>query len=166
MALNKNITKKELGLIKGALRRVFSRSDLRRAAILQARIGDYHDPLRPRVTKWSKCYVCKRISPEYLMDCDHKEPIIPLTETLETLVEKFGWDSMVNNIWCDISNLGAICKDCHTQKTKQENKVRRANKNGKSNQDVKGTASSNRKRASTRSSDKRNVRHCRKIRSK
>lgn len=111
----------ERGLIKGALRRVFSRSDLRRAVINDSSIKGYHDPKRKRVTKWSKCPECKQMTPTYQMQVDHISPVIKVNETLESIT----WDQLVDRLWCDKKNLLAMCKECHTKKTKEENKLRR-----------------------------------------
>ncbi len=111
---------KERNLLKGALRRVFSRSDLRREALDKHNIV-YHDPNRPRVTKWSFCGECGCIEPRYLMEVDHVIPIIALHETLDDL----SWDTVVDRLWCDLSNLVPKCSSCHRRKTQEENKERR-----------------------------------------
>lgn len=118
---NKNITVKERNLLKGAIRRVFSRSELRRAVIDAAVIEGYHDPSRPRVTKWCRCDECKQPNPKYLTECDHLDPLIPLNKRLEDL----SWDTVVDRTFCEKNNLRAICKPCHKQKSKLENKQRR-----------------------------------------
>lgn len=117
--MNQRISARERGLIKGALRRVFSRSDLRRDALSKSIIA-HSDPKRPRVTKWSMCPDCKEPSPTYLMQVDHINPVVPLNTTMEEM----DWNDLVNNLWCDISNLVAICKPCHKIKTGQERKLR------------------------------------------
>lgn len=122
---NPRVTKKELGLIKGALRRVFSRSELRKQA-LDAYTIDHYDSERPRVTKWAWCPECGQIYPRYLTQVDHQLPIIAINETLEDLT----FDELVNRLWCDLSNLKAMDKDCHKEKTKAENKARREFKKG------------------------------------
>lgn len=111
---------KERGLVKGALRRVFSRSELRREALDKTRIR-YNDPERPRVTKWSWCTVCGVIQPTYLMDIDHTMPLIPLHVSLEEM----SWDEVVDRLWCDISNLNPVCKSCHHEKSALETKERK-----------------------------------------
>lgn len=118
---NPNINNKEFGLIKGALRRVFSRSELREAALSKHDI-DYHNPDRPRVTRWSFCGECGVITPRYQIEIDHLMPIIGTTETLMDL----SVDELVNRIWCPISNLMPKCPECHLQKTSQENQGRSA----------------------------------------
>lgn len=121
--LNPRITSKERNLIKGAIRRVFSRSELRKQALDASRI-EYFDPERKRVTKWSRCPICVQPTPTYLMEVDHQEPIVPLDSSLD----RMSWDEVVNRIWCELQNLKAICKDCHKAKTKEESKKRRQNK--------------------------------------
>lgn len=111
---------KERGLIKGGIRRVFSRSELRRSIIDASRTPNYSDGTRPRVTKWSLCKICDQYTPTYLMEVDHSEPIVPLDRTLEDM----SWDEVVNRVWCDPSNLKAMCKPCHKIKTGLERKQR------------------------------------------
>lgn len=111
---------KERNLIKGAIRRVFSRSELRRQALDSTRI-EHYDEERPRVTKWSWCTDCGIIEPTYLMEVDHVTPLVPLDGSLEDMT----WDEVVNRTWCDPVNLKPKCKDCHSIKTKGENAERR-----------------------------------------
>lgn len=113
---------KERGLIKGAIRRVFSRSELRRKVLDSSVIKGYTDSSRKRVTRWAKCPECKEMTPAYLMEVDHKEPVVPLELTLEDM----SWDYLVDRIWCAEENLQAVCKVCHKKKTKAEGKERRA----------------------------------------
>lgn len=121
------ITKKERGLIKGGIRRVFSRSELRKSVIDGSR-RNYTDGNRPRVKKWSACPDCDKFIPTYQMEVDHVDPIVPINMSLESMT----WDEIVNRIWCDPKNLRAICKDCHKIKTKVETKQRAiARKSGK-----------------------------------
>lgn len=120
---NPRMTTKERNLLKGAIRRVFSRSELRRAALAQWQV-EYHDPNRPRVKKWTLCPGCQIITPTYLMQVDHIEPIIPLNRRLEDM----SWDEVINRAWCEFNNLQPLCKPCHKTKTKEEAKKRRSKK--------------------------------------
>lgn len=116
---NPRITAKERGLIKGALRRVFSRSDLRKQ-IISASIIDYRDEARPRVKKWSKCASCGESHPTYLMDVDHINPVVPINSSLEEMSA----DDLVNNLWCEENNLRVIDKQCHNKITSVQTKLR------------------------------------------
>lgn len=124
---NPRLTKKEKGLIKGALRRVFSRSELRRKALDASLLKDYHDPSRKRVTRWGKCSSCQTLTPLYLLEIDHVEPVQPLGTTLDEM----SCDELVDRIWCNENNLKAICKPCHKSKSSIENKERRRIKKDK-----------------------------------
>lgn len=120
---NPRITKKERGLIKGALRRVFSRSELRQSVVQESKV-EITNPERPRVKKWSLCSLCKNPTATYQIEVDHLSPVIPLDKTLEIM----SWDELIDRIWCPKENLQGICKDCHKLKTKLEAKQRRSNK--------------------------------------
>lgn len=111
---------KERNLVKGAIRRVFSRSDLRKVA-LDANAVDYKDPARPRVTAFVYCSVCGLIFPRYLADVDHVLPIVPVDKSLEEM----SWTELVDRVWCDLDNLQILDEDCHSQKSKLENQERR-----------------------------------------
>lgn len=125
MQSNPRITKKERGLIKGALRRVFSRSDLRRAVIATSEI-QHADPKHPRVKKWCRCTECKQPTPRYLMQLDHNMPVVALSEQFDQL----SLDVFVDRLWCEERNLTPLCKACHTVKSKAENKIRRQLRKG------------------------------------
>lgn len=125
---NPRISAKERGLLKGAIRRVFSRSELRRKVLDTADI-EHFDPKRPRVRKWSRCPFCKEPTPKYLMQVDHIQPIVPVDTTLEAM----DWDTVINSTWCQENNLTPTCQICHTAKTKAESVARKHYKKGKNN---------------------------------
>ncbi len=135
MKNNPRISAKERGLIKGALRRVFSRSDLRRATIDASRV-EHSDPDRPRVKKWSRCPVCNQFIPTYLMEADHEDPIVPIDSSLEDMTAS----ELVDRMWCDPKNLVAKCKNCHHTKSKCEQKARKQNKDGKKKNGKRSTS--------------------------
>lgn len=116
---NPRITQKEKGLIKGALRRVFSRSELRKK-ILEASIVMYSDPTRLRVKKWSKCANCNLLHPTYQMEVDHKSPVVKFDEKSIDLDA----NTLVDRIWCEERNLQVLCDSCHNIKTAAERKLR------------------------------------------
>lgn len=122
---NDRITNKERNLIKGSLRRVFSRSELRKQA-LELTIIDYKDPKRPRVKKWSQCASCKQPVPTYLINIDHIKPVVPIDKAFVDM----SLDDVVDAIWSDKNNLQGLCDSCHNVKTGLENKARRAYKKG------------------------------------
>jgi 5-methylcytosine-specific restriction endonuclease McrA len=119
--LNNPPNPKERNLLKGAIRRIFSRSDLRKQVIDASEVPGYTDPNRPRAKRWCQCAECKQMVPKSYMECDHIEPLIPLNRSLEDMT----WTEVVDRAWCDISNLRAVCETCHDVKTKAETKERK-----------------------------------------
>lgn len=113
---------KERNLLKGAIRRIFSRSDLRRSVIENAIVSGYSDPKRKAVKFWVKCENCGKMEAKSNMEVDHIEPVVPVDSTLEDM----SWTEVVERQWCDVKNLQPVCKPCHRKKTGEENKTRNA----------------------------------------
>lgn len=132
MSANPRMTKQDVALVSGAIRRAFSRSELRRR-VVEASVIAHSDSLRPRVKTWCRCVKCKKPSPKSSMEVDHSfQQVIPLDKSLmDVIVSESGWDNLVNRIWCDVSNLQALCGECHQVKTQEENRIRRRNRKGK-----------------------------------
>lgn len=126
MSVNDKITKKERGLIKGALRRVFSRSELRRG-VLASQAIEHSDPKHPRVTRWAWCSSCGEVLPAYKMQVDHIQPVVDIDKTLEQM----DWNELVDKLWCNRNNLTAMCISCHDTKSRIERKARNDAKKGK-----------------------------------
>ncbi len=116
----KELPPKERGLVKGALRRVFSRSELRRKVLAKYAI-EHSDPLRPRVTAWVWCGACGVVFPRYLAVVDHISPLVPIGVELVDLEPT----TIVEDLWCDENNLQVLDKECHHRKNVLESKARR-----------------------------------------
>lgn len=117
---NGRITPKERGLLKGAFRRVFSRSELRKAALLRVKIA-HSDPNRSRVKTWYYCEHCGELHPQHFLNCDHVDPVIPT----HTSFDKMTLDETADRTWCDPSNLQILCLTCHAAKSKLEKEERK-----------------------------------------
>lgn len=120
--MNYRITKKERGLLKGAIRRVFSRSELRQSILAKVSI-EHTDVNRPRVRRWGYCESCGEVTAQYELTVDHISPVIPT----DTSFEEMGLDKTVDNMWCSVDNLQALCDHCHDAKTALERKQRKRN---------------------------------------
>lgn len=118
--MNPRITKKEANLIRGAIRRAFVRSEVRKTVLKRIKIVHF-DEVRPRVKNWSLCPNCNKITPTYRIVVDHKEPVVPLNIDSHSM----SWDEYIDRMWCDESNLNPICEDCHTIKTEKEKQIRK-----------------------------------------
>lgn len=110
-------------IIKGALRRVMSRSpilrEVREKAVHPTKKG-------PRGGKMYICCYCKGVFPGNHIQVDHKKMVVGIKESIENM----SYDLLVKRIFCKPSNLQVLCKQCHSKKTKEENKKRREFKNG------------------------------------
>lgn len=120
---NPRMTVKERNLLKGAIRRVFSRSELHGQIIKKSAI-QHSDPCRPRVKNWCKCNVCGKPEARSYVVIDHLDPVVPTDSALEFM----SWNELVDRIWCNETNLQAICPVCHKIKSKLEMRVRKENK--------------------------------------
>jgi 5-methylcytosine-specific restriction endonuclease McrA len=130
--MNTRITPKDRALLKSAINRVFSRSELRRS-ILNAAIIEHSDPSRPRVKTWFRCEACKNPEAKSYAEVDHIKPKIGFNEKFEDLA----LDEYVDRVWCSEKNLQALCKKCHKEKSKGEAKLRREAKRGSSSRNHK-----------------------------
>ena len=117
---NPRITKRDKGLIKGALRRVFSRSELRNS-IITANMVEYSDLSRPRVKKWVLCNICKKPEAKSYVVVDHIDPFVPIGGSFEEM----SLDVAVDRLWCEVHNLQAICPNCHELKSTEERQQRK-----------------------------------------
>lgn len=126
MNQNPRLTKKDLALIKGALRRAFARSELHHKVLNKANVA-HSDPSRPKVKGWRQCPVCKKIDAKSNFVVDHIQPVLKIG----TSYYDYSVQELCDMIWSEESNLQAICKEpCHSSKTKTENAERRKAKKG------------------------------------
>ena len=121
------MTAKERNLVKDAIRRVFSRSELRRGVLDMSTVAPPKAVAlnRPKVKTWCLCTTCEILEAKSYMEVDHKDPVVPIKSTLKDMT----WDEVVDRIWCEVGNLQPMCKQCHKTKTKEEQKQRREIKN-------------------------------------
>lgn len=133
--MNPRLTAKDRGLIKGAVRRAFTRSELYREKLLLNQI-EHSDPRNPRCKRWGWCEVCGWVQPQWKLQIDHIDPVVPL----EVTFAEMSLDLLVDRMWCIIEGLQVICEDCHDRKTALE-RARKKELNGKrSNSKVDSSA--------------------------
>lgn len=75
-------------------------------------------------TGWWKCETCKRETER--LEIDHIEPVILPKDGF------IDWNTYIASKFVTSDKLRGICRECHQQKTKEENKVRRLCKKKKS----------------------------------
>lgn len=104
--------------IRGALRRVFSRSPVIREVL---RVVRREVPRFNKDGSRSKkdsvqylCNVCKSYTPSTKISVDHIIPVVSVNEGFIDL------NTFKSRLFCDASNLQAICDFCHNTKTQSE----------------------------------------------
>jgi hypothetical protein len=93
-----------INYIKSALRRTWGRSKQRQSALYAAKVayGQY------------KCAKCGEIYRRKEIEVDHI-----------TAVGRFkDFDTYIERLFCDSNKLAVLCKSCHKEKTKKDNKKR------------------------------------------
>jgi hypothetical protein len=91
-----------------AVRRLWFHSPLRREAVNRAKVDEYY-----------RCEKCRGLQEKVYID--HITPCVPVTGWE-------GYDVFINNLFCDPSQLQAICERCHSKKTAEEGKSRKENR--------------------------------------
>lgn len=112
--------------IRGALRRVFSRSPLIRDVLFKVRreIPRYNkDGSRAKKDAVQyQCAVCKQWVGSTHVAVDHLVPVISVDDGF------VDWNEFVARLFCDASNLQVICEECHQKKTNAERAERNRKK--------------------------------------
>lgn len=115
MAIRKKKTYNLQRLIKGALRKIWFYSPVRRQALKNAKEGN-----PPGLNTCAKCRT--KVTDEHVQ-VDHNSPVI----TPDT--HKTTWDVAIDRLF-DIHNHQVLCKPCHKTKTQAENAIRKETRNG------------------------------------
>lgn len=72
-----------------------------------------------------KCNICKDDFKQKEVQVDHIKPIVPVKQGFTT------WDSFIENLFCDTTNLQTLCTLCHKVKTDIEVELRKKYKKRK-----------------------------------
>ena len=107
--------------IKGALRRVMSRSPM----VKECREQSVHAINKgPRGGKQFVCVACGGCFSGNNIQIDHINPVVPVDKSLQEMT----WTQLVKRMFCSTNNLQVLCLDCHKLKTKQERELRKEHK--------------------------------------
>ena len=113
-----------------ALRKVYFQWPIRKTVLSELREEttwtkkDGSQAVRPKVLY--TCESCKEKVNSSKIKIDHIDPVVPLDGQQKWLgTEKFTWDNYIARLFCDVDNLWAICEECHNEKTRLENTLRR-----------------------------------------
>ena len=100
--------------VKSALRSASQRWPPKYSCLSEACVGQKINPKSGRLAKHYKCKACEIDFPAKEVQVDHINPIIDPVAGFTT------WDDVIDNMFCERSNLQVLCKDCHKLKTKEE----------------------------------------------
>ncbi len=95
--------------LRNAVRKEFLYSPLRREAMKRAKRG-------------VDIYECENCHKEWFkrgVDIDHKDPVV------DPECGFIGWDNYIIRTFCDIDNLWCLCKECHKEKTREDDALRK-----------------------------------------
>lgn len=115
--------------IRGALRRVFSRSPVIREVLFKVRreVPRYNkDGSRAKKDAVQyRCNVCQTYVGSTLVSVDHISPVISVSDGF------IDFNTFIERLFCDASNLQVICDGCHNAKTYSERITRLLGQYGK-----------------------------------
>jgi 5-methylcytosine-specific restriction endonuclease McrA len=105
--------------IMSVLRGGYRRWPPKYEVLKEAFVGKKLNKKSNRQSNFYKCASCKKEYPTKEVQVDH---IVPVVSPLEGFSS---WDTVINNLYCDRTNLQVLCVTCHSKKTKQENEERK-----------------------------------------
>ena len=122
MANNQNYNQQTK--IRGALRQVARYMPQKKECLAQA----IHPTEKGK--RGGPLYICNHCGLCFVgkdVQVDHIEPVVPINQ------EELDWNMYIERLFCDISNLQVLCRECHLIKSNEENEHRphRKKKKGK-----------------------------------
>ena len=109
--------------IRAALRRTFSRSPIVREVLMAGRreMPKYKKDgtLAAKPAVQYQCQICNEWVSSTKVSVDHVIPVIPMDGTF------VDWNTFVERLFCDRSNLQRVCEGCHHTKTQYERQQRK-----------------------------------------
>jgi len=95
--------------LRGAFRRWAVKFDVLKASFTSVKTNRQTG----RKAQHYRCSKCAKDFPQKQVQVDH---IVPIGRDLS-------WDEFIEKLFCERDNLQVLCKTCHKEKTKSENKI-------------------------------------------
>jgi 5-methylcytosine-specific restriction endonuclease McrA len=111
--------------VKSALRAASRRWPPKYECLSDAYTGSQINSKSGRMAKHYQCNKCLGAFPAKDVQVDHISPLI------DPSIGFTNWDDVVNNLFCEKSNLQVLCVDCHKIKTGLEKALAKERKNAK-----------------------------------
>lgn len=105
--------------ITSTIRAGFRRYPPKYEALKLAKVGKKVNESSGRLAEHYRCRGCSKDFPASQVQVDHISPAVSPEEGFTT------WDSFINNLYCDVSNLQVLCIPCHSKKSSEERKIRK-----------------------------------------
>ncbi len=116
------------GLLICYIRRIFLYSPLRKEAKAKAKVGKYE----------YTCAKCKKNFEKVMVD--HIDPVV------DPKVGFVDWNTYIERMFCDSSNIQVLCRECHAKKTKAERGKPKRGTKPKTRKPRRGESNANRSR--------------------
>lgn len=103
--------------ILSCMRRTFTRSPIVREALQAAQ---HPTEKGPKGGRRIICSMCGGSFGASSIEVDHIEPVIPF----DRKAQEMDWNEIAERLFCDVSGLRCLCKDCHEKVTNEQKRQR------------------------------------------
>ena len=104
--------------ITSLIRAGFRRWPPKYTALAAAKVGKQVNQTTGRVAEHYKCASCSDHFPAKEVQVDHISPVVDPVKGF------INWDTFIDRLLCEGSNLQVLCKSCHVKKTATERQMR------------------------------------------
>jgi len=102
------------GFITSALRTATQRWPPKFEALKAALLGRKVNEKTGKLAQHFECAKCKQAFVSKDVQVDHKKPVVDPKKGFEN------WETYIDRLFCETSNLQVLCKPCHKVKTAKE----------------------------------------------
>lgn len=100
--------------IVSGLRAAYRRFPNKFETLKEAFVGKKENKKTKRMSSHYTCNNCKEEFPSADVQVDHIEPVV------DPVVGFVDWNTFIERLFCEKSNLQVLCKTCHNEKTNRE----------------------------------------------
>ena len=102
------------GFITSALRTATQRWPPKFEALKTAFLGRKINEKTGKLAQHFECAKCKKAFVSKDVQVDHKKPVVDPKKGFEN------WETYIDRLFCEVTNLQVLCKPCHKVKTAKE----------------------------------------------
>lgn len=101
--------------LRAAMRGWIPKYDAKKLALVGRRLN----PKTGKLAQHFECASCKQAFVDKDVQVDHKNPVV------DPKVGFVDWETYMDRLYCEVSNLQVLCKKCHKEKTASERLLRK-----------------------------------------